>query len=104
MMNLLLIPDPVEKDLALIPAPARTPLPVSPWRSLGGYLNYATWPGRERFLELDKAILIANRTLSGLPLKVGRLSELMDESFCRSGRRGSLEDRASNPAAARGSV
>src|SRR5579862_8543736 len=39
--------------------PVLTPLPVSSWRSLGGYFNYARWPQRERFLELDKAIVIA---------------------------------------------
>jgi len=27
-----------------------------PWRSLGGYLDYTTWPDRKRFLELDRAI------------------------------------------------
>jgi hypothetical protein len=28
-------------------------LPPSPSRSLGGYLDYAGWPDRERFMELD---------------------------------------------------
>jgi hypothetical protein len=32
-------------------------LPLFRWRSLGGFLNYENWPERERFLELDQAIL-----------------------------------------------
>jgi hypothetical protein len=31
-------------------------LPPSPFRSLGGYLDYAEWPDCERFMELDRAI------------------------------------------------
>jgi len=31
-------------------------LTPSPWRSVGGYLDYSGWTARERFLELDKAI------------------------------------------------
>jgi len=31
-------------------------LPASPFRSVGGYLNYAGWPDCQRFLELDRAI------------------------------------------------
>ena len=31
-------------------------LPPGRWRSLGGYLNYANWSERQRFLELDAAI------------------------------------------------
>jgi hypothetical protein len=31
-------------------------LPPGPWRSLGGYLDYAQWEDRERFLQLDLAI------------------------------------------------
>ena len=31
-------------------------LPASPFRSIGGYLNYAGWPDCQRFLELDRAI------------------------------------------------
>ena len=31
-------------------------LPTSPFRSVGGYLNYARWPDRQRFMELDRAI------------------------------------------------
>jgi hypothetical protein len=31
-------------------------LPNSPFRSVGGYLNYAGWPDCERFIELDRAI------------------------------------------------
>jgi len=34
----------------------RQRLPPSPYRSLGGYLNYAGWSERERFMELDRAI------------------------------------------------
>jgi len=33
-----------------------TKLPTSRFRSLGGYLNYAGWPNRQRFIELDRAI------------------------------------------------
>lgn len=31
-------------------------LPASPFRSAGGYLNYAGWPDCQRFMELDRAI------------------------------------------------
>jgi hypothetical protein len=31
-------------------------VPESPWRSLGGFLDYSNWHDRERFLELDRAI------------------------------------------------
>ena len=31
-------------------------VPPSPWRSLGGYLDYSSWKDRDRFLELDRAI------------------------------------------------
>jgi hypothetical protein len=31
-------------------------LAPSPWRSLGGYLDYTGWQDRERFRELDDAI------------------------------------------------
>ncbi len=37
-------------------APPLEKLPPSRWRSLGGYLNYAEWPERERFAELDRAL------------------------------------------------
>jgi hypothetical protein len=40
------------------------PLPElapSPWRSLGKRLDYSTWQDRERFLELDAAILVRER-------------------------------------------
>ena len=30
-----------------------------PWRSLGGYFDYAQWADRDRFLELDMAIASA---------------------------------------------
>jgi hypothetical protein len=33
-------------------------LPSTPWRSLGRRLDYANWTDRERFLELDAAILL----------------------------------------------
>jgi hypothetical protein len=33
-------------------------LPSGPWTSLGGYLDYASWPERDRFLELDRALLV----------------------------------------------
>jgi hypothetical protein len=42
----------------------RTPLellPPSPWRSLGGYLDYSSWPDGPRFLELDRAIEAARK-------------------------------------------
>jgi hypothetical protein len=32
-------------------------LPPGPWRSLGGYFDYSKWSERDRFLELDHAIL-----------------------------------------------
>jgi hypothetical protein len=41
--------------LPQISAPLQT-LPASPWRSVGGYLDYQGWAARDRFLELDKAI------------------------------------------------
>ena len=31
-------------------------LPPGPFRSLGKHLDYAAWVGRERFMELDRAI------------------------------------------------
>jgi hypothetical protein len=31
-------------------------LPASPWRSLGEYLDYSAWTGRERFAQLDMEI------------------------------------------------
>jgi hypothetical protein len=31
-------------------------LPPGPFRSLGEHLDYAEWAGRERFMELDRAI------------------------------------------------
>jgi hypothetical protein len=31
-------------------------LPPSPFRSLGGYFNYAGWPEQQRFMELDDAL------------------------------------------------
>src|SRR5580658_7593643 len=31
-------------------------LPPGPYRSLGGYLNYAGWPDCERFIELDSSL------------------------------------------------
>lgn len=31
-------------------------LPASRWRSLGEYLDYTAWPGRERFAQLDMEI------------------------------------------------
>lgn len=34
-------------------------LPPGPWCSLGGYFDYSEWPDRQRFLELDKAIAVA---------------------------------------------
>ena len=34
-------------------SPRRSRLPPSPSRSLGGYLDYAEWPDRESFMELD---------------------------------------------------
>jgi hypothetical protein len=49
----------IHTGLNLVPAVAPTPLPISSWRSLGGYLNYGTWTQRERFIELDKAIMTA---------------------------------------------
>ena len=33
-------------------------LPVSPWRSLGKRLDYCDWEDRDRFVELDAAILL----------------------------------------------
>ena len=38
------------------PAPPLQRLPADPHRSLGGFLNYAGWPGCERLMELDKEI------------------------------------------------
>jgi hypothetical protein len=35
------------------------PLPALPWRSLGGFFNYEAWPGRERFLLLDREIEVS---------------------------------------------
>jgi hypothetical protein len=31
-------------------------LPQSPWRSLGGLLDYTDWPERDRFVRLDMEI------------------------------------------------
>ena len=31
-------------------------LPQSPWRSLGGLLDYTDWPERDRFAQLDMEI------------------------------------------------
>jgi hypothetical protein len=31
-------------------------LPPGPFRSLGGFLDYAEWPDRDRFLELDRSL------------------------------------------------
>jgi len=36
-------------------------LPNCPFRSVGGYLNYAGWPDRQRFMELDRAIQLRAR-------------------------------------------
>jgi hypothetical protein len=36
-------------------------LPPGPFRSLGKHLDYAGWAGRERFMELDRAILREGR-------------------------------------------
>jgi hypothetical protein len=33
-------------------------LPSSPWRSIGKRLDYSTWPERDRFIELDAAIVV----------------------------------------------
>ncbi len=35
-------------------------LPPSRWRSLGKRLDYTNWEDRERFVELDAAILLRN--------------------------------------------
>jgi hypothetical protein len=32
--------------------------PPSPWRSLGKKLNYSNWEDRDRFIELDAAIMV----------------------------------------------
>jgi hypothetical protein len=45
---------PLETDGAALPRRHR--LPPSPSRSLGGYLDYAGWPDRERFMELDSVL------------------------------------------------
>ncbi len=37
-------------------APPAPKLEAGPWRSLGGYLNYAEWAERDRFVELDAAL------------------------------------------------
>lgn len=37
-------------------------LPPSEWRSLGGYFDYSLWTDRERFMELDRAIVASQRT------------------------------------------
>ena len=57
--EVITISDGIHTGLKLVPTLAPTPLPISSWRSLGGYLNYATWTQRERFIELDKAIMTA---------------------------------------------
>jgi hypothetical protein len=57
--EVITISDDIHTGLTLVAALAPTPLPISSWRSLGGYLNYATWAQRERFIELDKAIMTA---------------------------------------------
>jgi hypothetical protein len=33
-------------------------LPPSPFRSVGGYLDYAEWPDCQRFMELDRLIQV----------------------------------------------
>jgi hypothetical protein len=45
---------PLETDGAALPRRHR--LPPGPSRSLGGYLDYAGWPDRERFMELDSVL------------------------------------------------
>jgi hypothetical protein len=42
----------------------RPRLAASPWRSVGGYLDYSEWAARERFVELDKAIAAFNALVS----------------------------------------
>lgn len=45
-----------------VPTEVRGPLQKvaeSPFRSLGGFLDYSNWADRERFLELDRAIACA---------------------------------------------
>jgi hypothetical protein len=49
----------VEPDCSMLDADRVSQLrkqPPSPYRSLGGYLDYAEWPDRERFMVLDCAI------------------------------------------------
>ena len=50
----------VELDRTLIESVCVTTrqrkLPRGPFRSLGGYLDYAGWPECQRFMELDRAI------------------------------------------------
>jgi len=41
-------------------------LPASPWRSLGKRFDYAGWKDRDRFLELDKAILVIHERYARL--------------------------------------
>jgi hypothetical protein len=41
--------------------PLLVKLPPSPFRSLGGYLNYEEWPDRQRFMELDEALRLKAR-------------------------------------------
>jgi hypothetical protein len=65
--------EPSETDHA---APPLQRLPPDPYRSLGGFLNYAGWPDCERMMELDGAI----------------------QSQC-AGRPGRAQPRAAHPAA-----
>jgi hypothetical protein len=46
-------------ELNLRPTLALAPFAAFSWRSLGGHFDYETWPDRERFLKLDKAIRLA---------------------------------------------
>jgi hypothetical protein len=47
----------------------------SPWRSLGKRLDYSNWPDRERFVELDAAILAKQELLLQCPIRCGVQSE-----------------------------
>jgi len=58
--------DRATQDVTGISLALETALPVprvaaGPWRSLGGCLDYSQWPDRDRFLELDRALTMAQR-------------------------------------------
>ena len=54
--DVLLAPDILmNPDFVYQPVPLQK-LPLGPYRSLGGFLDYSNWAERDRFLELDLAI------------------------------------------------